>query len=192
MGVVRLGFGRIQPRSRQPIGRYGPYADEVFGIILLLFLAVPIIEIYIVIQVGASIGILPTVALLILISVTGAWLLRHQGLSVLARIQSKLAKGEIPGKELVDGLLIAFAGALMLTPGFLTDAFGIFLMLPPTRAIVRVALMHRFGNRVSAGRGSYGQAGFAAWGGSTVVGDVWVSADDDSGDTPIELGPPDE
>ncbi len=192
MVASRLGFGRIQPRWRQPIGRCRPYADDVFGIILLLFLAVPIIEIYLVIQVGASIGILPTVALLILISIAGAWLLRHQGLNVLARIQSKLARGEMPGKELVDGLLIAFAGALMLTPGFLTDAFGIFLMLPPTRAIVRVALMHRFGARVSAGQGPYGPAGFATWGGSTVVGDVWVSTDDDPGDTPIELGPPGE
>ncbi len=163
----------------------------MFGIILLLFLAVPVIEIYLVIQVGSSLGVLPTLGLLILISVVGAWLLRQQGLSVLARIQTKLAQGELPGKELVDGLLIVFAGALMLTPGFMTDAFGIFLMLPPTRAIVRVALMHRFGNRVSAGRGSYGPAGFATWGGSPVVDDVWIT-DDDIGDDPIELGPGDE
>jgi len=128
----------------------------VFGIILLLFLAIPILEIYLVIQVGSSIGVLPTVALLIAVSIAGAWLLRHQGLSVLARIQSKLARGEMPGKELVDGLLIAFAGALMLTPGFMTDAFGLLLMLPPTRAIVRTILIRRFGARIESGGGAFG------------------------------------
>jgi len=133
-----------------------PYAGEVFGIILLLFLAVPIIEIYLVIQVGSSIGVIPTVALLIAISITGAWLLRHQGLTVLSRIQTKLARGEMPGKELVDGLLIAFAGALMLTPGFMTDAFGLLLMLPPTRAMVRTVLMRRFGARIETGDASFG------------------------------------
>lgn len=168
-----------------------PYADEVFAIILLLFLVVPIAEIYVVIQVGASLGVLPTIALLILISVVGAWLLRHQGLSVLARIQMKLANGEMPGKELVDGLLIVFAGALMLTPGFMTDAVGIFLMLPPTRSLVRVGLMRRFGARVSAGQGSYGPAGFTVWSGPIDVGEVWVTPDNDGpDDTPIELDPP--
>jgi len=171
----------------------GPYDEAVFAIILLLFLAVPILEIYFVVQVGSSIGVLATVALLILISVTGAWLLRHQGLSVLARIQSKLARGEMPGKELVDGLLIVFAGALMLTPGFMTDAFGIFLMLPPTRAVVRIALMRRFGARVASGGGSYGRGGFVSWSGPTHVGDVWVSNDDDQpGNQTIELQAPEE
>jgi len=170
-----------------------PYAEDVFGIILLLFLVVPIAEIYVVVQVGASLGVLPTVGLLILISVAGAWLLRHQGLSVLARIQIKLANGEMPGKELVDGLLIVFAGALMLTPGFMTDAVGIFLMLPPTRALVRVGLMRRFGARVSAGEGSYGRGGFATWSGPIEVGEVWITTEDDGPeDTPIELGPPSE
>lgn len=137
-------------------GRWVPYAGSVFGIILLLFLVVPIIEIYLVIQVGSSIGVPNTIAVLVAVSIAGAWLLRHQGLSVLSRIQKKLALGEMPGKELVDGLLIAFAGALMLTPGFMTDAFGLLLMLPPTRAIVRTVLMRRFGARIETGGGSFG------------------------------------
>lgn len=137
-------------------GRWAPYAGDVFGIILLLFLVVPIIELYLVIQVGSSIGVMPTVALLIAVSITGAWLLRHQGLSVLSRIQAKLARGEMPGRELVDGLLIVFAGALMLTPGFMTDAFGLLLMLPPSRAILRTVLMARFGARIDSGKTSFG------------------------------------
>ncbi len=190
----RSGWGWSDPATVAPAYvACGPYDEAVFVIILLLFLAVPIVEIYLVVQVGSSLGVLPTIALLVLISTTGAWLLRHQGLSVLARIQSKLAHGEMPGKELVDGLLIVFAGALILTPGFMTDGFGIFLMLPPTRAIVRIALMRRFGVRVASGGGSYGPDGFSRWGGPNHVGDFWVSSDDDqAGNQIIELQPPED
>jgi UPF0716 protein FxsA len=128
----------------------------VFGLLALAFLVVPIVEIYLIIQVGSAIGGLETVGLLILVSVVGAWLVRHQGLTILARLQQSLARGEMPTDPLIDGLLVLLAGALMLTPGFLTDAVGLFLLLPPTRLLARTALKRRFAGRISVGRGAYG------------------------------------
>ena len=120
----------------------------MFGVLVLLFLVVPIIELYIIVQVASGMGIMETIGLLILISIVGAWLVRAQGLAVLGRVQGQLAMGNVPGKELVDGLLILLAGALMLTPGFMTDAFGLLLLMPPTRAVVRTVLIHRYRDRM--------------------------------------------
>ena len=81
----------------------------------------------------------------------GAWLMKAQGRGVLSRIQRSLRDGRMPTKELVDGGLILFAGALMLTPGFLTDILGFILLIPPSRAVVRAALMRRFRGRLGVG-----------------------------------------
>lgn len=165
----------------------------MFGVLVLLFLVVPIIELYIIVQVASGVGIIETIGLLILISVVGAWLVRAQGLTVLRRVQGQLALGNVPGKEMVDGLLILLAGALMLTPGFMTDAFGLLLLIPPTRAVVRTILIRRYRNRVIVGGpgvtfgGRYGPGRFDG-GYFTDVDEV---DDDDDSAPPIELGPGD-
>ena len=102
----------------------------MLGPLILLFLALPIAELFVIIQVGHVLGVLETLALLVLISVIGAWLVKREGLSVLRRARAQLDGGLVPGRELVDGSLILLAGALMLTPGFITDAVGLLLLLP--------------------------------------------------------------
>ena len=116
-------------------------------LLLLLFIVVPIAELAVIIQVGQEIGALNTIALLIVVSVVGAWLVKREGLGVIRRFRSQLESGHLPARELVDGVLILFAGALLLTPGFLTDLFGISLLLPPVRAAIRAALLRRFAIR---------------------------------------------
>jgi UPF0716 protein FxsA len=120
----------------------------VLGILALAFLVVPIIELAVIIKVGAAIGVLDTVGLLLLSSIVGSWLMKREGLGVLRRIQSQLANGQVPGKELVDAFLILLGGALMLAPGFLTDVAGMALLLPPVRAAVRAMLRRRFTAKV--------------------------------------------
>lgn len=167
----------------------------MFRFLVIAFLVVPIIEIYLIVQVDAAIGGWETLGLLILDSVIGAWLVRREGFSILARVQSALGRGELPTNELIDGMLVLLAGALMLTPGFLTDGLGFLLLLPPTRAIVRNALKGRFAGRISGGRGAYGATFGATFGepGFTDVQwtDVTSDADDPDDDPPgaIEGGP---
>jgi UPF0716 protein FxsA len=120
----------------------------VLPLLAVLFLVVPLAELYVIIQVGQAIGVLDTLGLLILISVVGAWLAKREGLGVLRRIQRSIDAGRVPGTELVDGFLILLAGALMLTPGFLTDILAILLLLPPSRAVVRRQLRRAFARRI--------------------------------------------
>ena len=120
----------------------------VVPLLALLFLGVPIAELYVIFQVGHSVGVLNTLALLILISVVGAWLAKREGLGVLRRIQRSIEAGRVPATELIDGFLILLAGALMLTPGFLTDIVAILLLLPPVRAVVRRQLRRAFARRI--------------------------------------------
>lgn len=106
-------------------------------LLLLVFIVVPIIELYVIIKVGGLIGVLPTLALLLADAVLGSLLLRHQGRGAWQRFNQALAERRFPGKEVADGLMIAVGGTLLLTPGFITDIFGLFLLIPPTRAIAR-------------------------------------------------------
>lgn len=117
-------------------------------ILLLLFVVVPLVELYVIIQVGQEIGALWTIVLLLAISVVGAWLAKREGLGVFRRIKAQVDAGKVPGAELVDAFLILLAGALLLTPGFVTDVFGIALLLPPTRALVRRVVRGHFKGRV--------------------------------------------
>lgn len=119
------------------------------GLILFVaFLVVPVAELAVLIQVGQAIGVADTIILLIVVSAVGAVLVKRAGIGVLMRIRQQLDVGRVPGKELVDGFLILFAGALMLTPGFLTDCLAILLLLPPVRATVRGVLRRRFEHRI--------------------------------------------
>lgn len=120
----------------------------MFGLLVLLFLAFPVVELYVIVQVAHGIGVLDTFALLVLVSIVGAWLVKFAGIGVLRRIGDELAQGRLPANELVDGFLVLFAGALLLTPGFVTDLVAILLLLPPTRAVVRIALLRRFRGRL--------------------------------------------
>ena len=121
-------------------------------VLALLFLVVPIVELAVIIQVGQAIGVIDTLALLVVISLAGAWLVRREGMGVVRRIQHQMVAGQVPGTELVDGLLILLGGALLLTPGFVTDAVGLSLLLPPVRAAVRAVVARRLRHRVIASR----------------------------------------
>ena len=120
----------------------------MFPLLVVLFLVVPLAELYVLIQVGQAIGILDTLALLLIISIAGAWLAKREGLGVLRRMQAALNAGRVPGTELLDGFLVLLAAALMLTPGFLTDVAAILLLLPPVRAALRQVLRRRFMRRI--------------------------------------------
>ena len=115
----------------------------------MLFILVPIAELYVIIQVGHVLGVANTLALLILISFAGAWLMKREGLNTWRRAQRQVDLGVVPGRELVDGALILLAGALLLAPGFITDAVGLLLLLPPVRAGVRSFTRHRIERRVA-------------------------------------------
>ena len=118
----------------------------------LLFLIVPLAELYVILKVGDTIGIGWTVLLLVADSLLGSWLLRSQGRVVWRRFNEILAQGRVPHREVVDGVLVIFGGAFLITPGFLTDIVGVLLLLPPTRTIVRRMLMRRMGRgAVAAG-----------------------------------------
>lgn len=111
------------------------------AVLLLVFLVVPIVELAVIIQVGQVLGVAPTLALLVVMSILGAWLMKREGLGVIRRAKQQASSGRVPGKEVVDGFLIVLGGALMLTPGFVTDGIGIALLLPPVRAVVRPLLL---------------------------------------------------
>jgi UPF0716 protein FxsA len=114
--------------------------------LVVIFILVPIAELYVIIKVGEAIGLLPTLLLLLADAVLGSMLLRHQGRAAWIRFNRALAEGRLPHKEVFDGVLVIMGGALLLTPGFLTDILGLILLIPPTRALVR-AMSARFVRR---------------------------------------------
>jgi len=122
----------------------------VLGVLFLVFVVLPIVELAVIIKVGAAIGVLNTIGLLLLMGALGSWLVKHEGLSVLRRVQLAMSEGRVPAAELLDGLLILIGGALMIAPGFLTDIVGLSLMLPPVRAVVRRMLRGRIETRVTS------------------------------------------
>jgi len=132
----------------------------VFLWLLFLFIVVPLAEIWVIGQVWGAIGGIETILLLLVVSVLGAMLVKQQGVSVLDRIQRRLESGSMPTDELIDGGLILFAGALMLTPGFITDTVGVLLLLPPSRAVLRSVVGRRFRHRIEAATVSGTSAGF--------------------------------
>jgi len=124
-------------------------------IFLILFLVVPVIEIYVLIQVGSIIGAIPTILLILATAIIGAALLRQQGLSTLARFQTGLASGTLPAKEMIEGILLAVGGALLMTPGFVTDAIGFFCLIPISRTALAHAIMRRSARKVQAGMNDF-------------------------------------
>jgi UPF0716 protein FxsA len=106
-------------------------------LLVLIFIVVPLAELYVIIQVGGVIGLIPTLVLLLGDALLGSMLLRHQGRSAWIQFNRALAENRLPHKEVFDGILVILGGALLITPGFITDIFGFVLLIPPTRAIVR-------------------------------------------------------
>jgi UPF0716 protein FxsA len=105
--------------------------------LVVIFIVVPLLELYVILQVGDAIGLGWTLLILVADSILGSMLLKSQGRQVWRRFNEATAAGRIPHSEIIDGVLIIFGGAFLLTPGFLTDILGLFFLLPPTRAIFR-------------------------------------------------------
>lgn len=125
-------------------------------LLLVLFVAVPIAELYVIIQVGQWLGVLPTIAILIADSIIGSLLLRAQGRTAWRRFNAAVAEGRVPTREVLDGVCVIAGGLAMLTPGFLTDIFGILLLLPPTRAVIRRVALANLATRMAAHGASWG------------------------------------
>mgnify|MGYP001168301351 CR=1 FL=1 len=164
----------------------------MFGLLLVLFVAIPAAELYVILQASHAFGVFETIAALLVISAVGAWLCRREGFSTLRRIQAALNEGRIPTRELQDGALILLAGALLLTPGFLGDVLGILLLLPPTRAVARTVLARALRGRLRLA--TVGAAPGGAWSGGFRRGPVVDTEardrrDDDGPPGPIPLGP---
>lgn len=138
-----------------------------FPIFTVLFLLIPIIEIFFLIKAGEIIGVFPTIVLVVLTAVIGAGLLRQQGLSTLARFQNNLSQGKLPAQEMIEGILLAVGGALLMTPGFVTDAIGFLCLLPFSRKYIAGIIMKKSAGKISANMGGYSQA------------DQWSQADSD-------------
>ncbi|MDQ1628096.1 MAG: protein FxsA [Actinomycetota bacterium] len=126
--------------------------------LVVAFLLVPVVEIYVIIQVGHAIGALPTVALLVLESLLGAWLVKREGRGAWKALRAAAGSGRLPTTELADAGLVLVGGTLLLTPGFVTDVVGFFFVLPPTRPLARRLLgwfVARRATRVVASRGPW-------------------------------------
>ena len=115
--------------------------------LIAIFVVVPLAELYVIYTVGDAIGILPTLAILVADSLLGSWLLKMQGRAVWQRFNETLRAGRVPTREIVDGVLVIFGGAFLITPGFITDVVGVLLLLPPTRALFRRGLQRRLERR---------------------------------------------
>ena len=115
----------------------------MFPAIFVLFIAVPIIEIAVLIKVGGVLGFLPTIGIVILTAVLGTAMLRAQSMSTLATVQSKLNSGELPALQLMEGVALLIGGVLLLTPGFVTDAVGFVCLIPMTRRWIIARILAR-------------------------------------------------
>ncbi|HWL34560.1 MAG TPA: FxsA family protein [Frankiaceae bacterium] len=137
------------------------------ALLLVLFIVVPIVELWAIIQVGSWLGVLPTIGLLLLSAILGTWLVKREGAKVWRAFRGAIEAGRVPAKETADGVLVVFGGALLLTPGFVTDIVGLVCVAPPTRALLRKTLLGLATSRVGVFRwAGYGRA--AASGTETV------------------------
>ncbi len=158
----------------------------MFPILLLLFICVPIIEIILFIQVGDFLGVWPTVTLVLVTAFVGASLVRSQGIQTLMSVQSRLQQGEMPAQQIVEGVMLAVAGVLLLTPGFMTDALGMLVLLPAPRAKIAQGLMKRVKVNHISGSSFHAQGGFennpfdSSNKGNTFEGEYETKDDDDN------------
>ena len=129
----------------------------------MVFFLTPIAEMYLLIEVGGYIGTVPTILLVMLTAVIGVALLRSQGLATLTRGVGRLQRGEVPAREMAEGILLAVAGALLITPGFCTDAVGFVLLFPPTRQALAAWMLSRVTLLAPAARNPHGRASGAGF-----------------------------
>ena len=130
----------------------------MFAKLLALFTVIPLIELYLLIKIGGEIGALATVAIVIGTGIAGATLARQQGARVWFQMQQEMEAGRFPADRLIDGLLLLVAGALLITPGLLTDFFGLTVLIPMTRKPIREWVKHRLSRMME--RGQFGFSGF--------------------------------
>ena len=121
------------------------------GKLLFLFVVVPVIELVLLIELGGRIGLLPTITIIFLTGVVGATLARWQGLSVLRQMQTQMAQGQLPASAMFDAVIILVAGALLLTPGFLTDVVGFAFLVPAIRGVVKRTIQRRIEQSIVQG-----------------------------------------
>lgn len=123
----------------------------MLGRLLLLFLLTPAIELGLLIQVDKLIGFGPTVGLILATGIVGSYLARREGVNTWRRLNKRLNTGDLPGRELIDGVIILVSGALLVTPGVLTDVVGFLGLIPPSRSLIRKYLMRRFQSKLQQG-----------------------------------------
>lgn len=150
--------------------------------LFIAFIVVPVLEIFLITQVAGQLGWLETIVLVIGVSLVGAWLVKREGLNVIRRIQESFRGAKLPTDDLADGAMIFFASALMLTPGFLTDALGLALLLPPIRAVIRPAVIRFFRQRVEVRSSGFGGTFRPGPGFGRTVHDVRGAADAEATD----------
>lgn len=154
----------------------------IFQILLLLFLLVPILEIYLLIEVGSLIGAFSTILLVVFTAVLGAALLRWQGFTTFQRVREAMARGEVPAIEMMEGVVLLICGALLLTPGFFTDAIGFLCLVPSVRRYFIMEVIKR--QSVSAGGSYTGQTVYEEQRrpdreSRTIEGESWHENDDE-------------
>ncbi len=150
----------------------------MFLLIFAVIIAVPLIEIYFVVKIGSVVGVIPAIALLFVISVFGSRVVKHQGLRVWRKFNEQVSSGHVPSRELIEGVCLLVAGALLVAPGFFTDALGFLLLLPPFRLVVVKIVGARTTNKVQVVRATYDRP----------VVDIKEHRDDATGHTNGELG----
>ena len=150
----------------------------MFLLIFAVIIAVPLIEIYFVVKIGSVVGVIPAIALLFVSSVFGSRVVKHQGLRVWRKFNEQVSSGHVPSRELIEGVCLLVAGALLVAPGFFTDALGFLLLLPPFRLIVVKIVGARTTNKVQVVRATYDRP----------VVDIKEHRDDDTGHANGELG----
>lgn len=150
----------------------------IFGRLLLLFLIVPAIELALLIRVGQWVGFWPTLAMILLTGVAGSYLAKREGLGIWRQFNENISSGGLPGRELMDGIIILCSGALLLAPGVLTDVAGMFGLFPPTRSLIRKYALRRIERTMRTGTlrvglfGGFGPGGFGAP--PNERGDAWA------------------
>ena len=140
-------------RLAGPIPRRTGYclAMSIFGRLALLFVIVPLLELALLIQMGQMVGFWPTISLVVFTGVTGAWLARTEGLRTIWKLRDDLANGRVPGQAIMDGMAVLAGGALLLTPGIITDVIGFGLLVPATRHAIQRRIMARLERRIQEG-----------------------------------------
>ena len=127
----------------------------MIGTLLVLFVILPFVELYLLIELGSRIGTLPTLGIVVLTGIAGAALAKHQGLSVLQRIQTEMSFGQMPGEIIFDGVLVLIGAVLLITPGILTDTTGFLLLIPVTRELFKKYLKVWVSKRIKSGQMVY-------------------------------------